>query len=330
MVVLPHPTGSRVFAFGAALTLWAAALAAQPSARVTGIVEDSSGTAVPGVRVALIGAAATQFALTDADGRFAFVEPPDGEYDVTASAPGFAPATARVRLAGAGSVAVVLKLWVLAFEKITVTAAKTGERDLQATPLAVSVLSGAELQRARARTVEEIAGLAPSLSFSQNTGFSQLDDPRHRDERGVHGGRSELGHVRRRRVLRAARDGAQRVRRSGARGGAARSSRHALRPQRRGRRAERDHATTHGGDRSRRQHRGGESGRVSRQRPSSADPSCRASSGAAQPSCEASSRGTCATSIIPTTRWGARTSSRRAPSCSTCSARARTCCSRGT
>ena len=174
MVVLPHPTGSRVFAFGAALTLWAAALAAQPSARVTGIVEDSSGTPVPGVRVAMIGAAATQFALTDADGRFAFVEPPDGEYDVTASAQGFAPATARVRLAGAESVAVVLKLWVLAFEKITVTAAKTGERDLQATPLAVSVLSGAELQRARARTVEEIAGLAPSLSFSQNTGFSQL------------------------------------------------------------------------------------------------------------------------------------------------------------
>ena len=195
----------------AALTLWAAALAAQPSARITGIVEDSSGTPVPGVRVAMIGAAATQFALTDADGRFAFVEPPDGEYDVTASAQGFAPATARLRLAGAGSVAVVLKLWVLAFEKITVTAAKTGERDLQATPLAVSVLSGAELQRARGqdrrgdRRPRAVAELLPEHRLQP------ADDPRHRDQCGVHRGRSELGRVRRRRLPRAARDGAQRT-----------------------------------------------------------------------------------------------------------------------
>jgi iron complex outermembrane receptor protein len=40
--------------------------------------------------------------------------------------------------------------------------------------MAVSVLSGAELQRVEARTVEHVAGRAPSFTFSQNTGFSQL------------------------------------------------------------------------------------------------------------------------------------------------------------
>ena len=38
----------------------------------------------------------------------------------------------------------------------------------------MSVLSGAELQRAQAQSVEDIAGRAPSVTFSQNTGFGQL------------------------------------------------------------------------------------------------------------------------------------------------------------
>ena len=40
--------------------------------------------------------------------------------------------------------------------------------------MSLSVLSGAELQRAQARSVEDVAGLAPAVTFSQNTGFGQL------------------------------------------------------------------------------------------------------------------------------------------------------------
>ena len=68
----------------------------------------------------------------------------------------------------------MLKLWVLAFDKVVVTAAKSGELDPQAIPMSLSVLPGAELQRVQARSVEDVAGLAPAVTFSQNTGFGQL------------------------------------------------------------------------------------------------------------------------------------------------------------
>src|SRR6185295_17853313 len=55
-----------------------------------------------------------------------------------------------------------------------VTAEKTGEVDAQATPIAVSVLSGDTLARMQAHTVEQLAGYAPGVTFSQNTGLAQL------------------------------------------------------------------------------------------------------------------------------------------------------------
>jgi iron complex outermembrane receptor protein len=77
-------------------------------------------------------------------------------------------------VAAGETAAVVLRLWVMAFDKVVVTAGKSGELDAQALPIAVSVLSGTEVERAGARSVEGLAGLAPSVTFSQNTGFAQL------------------------------------------------------------------------------------------------------------------------------------------------------------
>ena len=54
------------------------------------------------------------------------------------------------------------------------TAAKTGERDVQTTPMAVSVLTGADLQQAESHNVADIAGGAPAVTFSQNSDFAQL------------------------------------------------------------------------------------------------------------------------------------------------------------
>ena len=70
--------------------------------------------------------------------------------------------------------AVTLTLSIQILEQVTVTADRTGERELQKIPLAVSVLSEAQLTQREVHTVADLAGLAPGLTVSQNTGFSQL------------------------------------------------------------------------------------------------------------------------------------------------------------
>ena len=54
------------------------------------------------------------------------------------------------------------------------TAAKAGERDVQTTPIAVSVLKGADLELAESHNVADLAGDAPAVTFSQNSDFAQL------------------------------------------------------------------------------------------------------------------------------------------------------------
>jgi iron complex outermembrane receptor protein len=137
------------------------------------VVEGASDTPLADVAVSLRGLA-DRDAHTGLDGRFVFEGLPDGEYQLHAVRDGFAPASHAVRLTGGEVVDVALKLWVHGVEWITVTAAKTGESDPHATPIAISVLSGAELQRAKAHTIEDVAGRLPSVTFSQNTGFGQL------------------------------------------------------------------------------------------------------------------------------------------------------------
>jgi iron complex outermembrane receptor protein len=62
----------------------------------------------------------------------------------------------------------------LLLEHAIVTASKIGETDVQTTPIAVTVLRGADLTRMQDHTVEHIAGRAPGVSFSQNAGLAQL------------------------------------------------------------------------------------------------------------------------------------------------------------
>jgi hypothetical protein len=67
-----------------------------------------------------------------------------------------------------------LTLTVLILEQTVVTAARTGEADVQSIPMAVSVLQGTELARMQDHTVEHVAGRAPGVTFSQNTGRAQV------------------------------------------------------------------------------------------------------------------------------------------------------------
>ena len=96
-------------------------------------------------------------ATTDQDGQFAFGDLPDGEYRLRVGPDGFAPTEKRVRLSSGATVSVAFKLVGLVTERVVVTASKTGEHEVQSTPLAVSVLSGEELRRRESRTVVRLA-----------------------------------------------------------------------------------------------------------------------------------------------------------------------------
>ena len=64
---------------------------AQPVAQLAGSVRDATGLPLVGVSLALRGPRHT-LTQTDSEGRFDFQGLPEGEYELTATLPGFAPA----------------------------------------------------------------------------------------------------------------------------------------------------------------------------------------------------------------------------------------------
>ena len=136
-------------------------------------MEDGTGARLVGVTLALRGPE-ERSALSGGDGSFAFEGLRDGEYRLEASLASFAPATQTLQVVEGRSLNVSLRLSVTVVDRLVVTADKLGERDAQASPSAISVLSAAELARTAATSVEDTAGLAPGVTFSQNTGFAQL------------------------------------------------------------------------------------------------------------------------------------------------------------
>jgi iron complex outermembrane recepter protein len=149
------------------------AFGAAHTGRIAGSVEDPTGGRIASAAVSLAGPVA-RTATTDAEGRFAFGDLPDGEYRLRVAPHGFAPTEQRVRISNGSTVSVAFRLVVRIAEKIVVTATKTGEHELQSTPLAVSVLSAEELRRSESQTIADLAGQSPSLTFSQAVGYGQL------------------------------------------------------------------------------------------------------------------------------------------------------------
>jgi iron complex outermembrane receptor protein len=141
--------------------------------RISGRAVDSTGAPLAAVTIRLSGPAAGE-AVTSGDGRFDFAALPLGTFQLAASAEGFATARRAVRVGLNETASVDLVLWVHAVERTVVTAGKTGEIDVQATPAAVSVLRGDTLRRLEARNVADLGGRAPGVTLSQNTGFAQL------------------------------------------------------------------------------------------------------------------------------------------------------------
>ncbi len=150
-----------------------AATAAQPYGQVSGSIRDDSGQALPGATITIKGPD-SRTVTTNGDGRFEFLTVSPGAYELEGSLIGFAPTHRTIRVDPGQHQVVSLTLSVHAFEQTVVTAAKRGEADIQITPMAVSVLPAADLQNVESHNIEQIAGLAPSVTFSQNAGFSQV------------------------------------------------------------------------------------------------------------------------------------------------------------
>lgn len=157
-----------------AADLWFAAIApGQPLGQITGTILDATARPLGGVTITLQ-EDAKPVAETGPDGRFTLQGLTAGKYEITAKLAGFAPGTRSVRLGDGETVTLSITLSVQILEQTLVTAGRTGARDLQLTPMAVTALSSTELQRGQVHTVERLAGWAPSVTFSQNTGFAQL------------------------------------------------------------------------------------------------------------------------------------------------------------
>ena len=145
----------------------------QPTARIRGVVKDATGAPLPNVTLTLTGAVPRTTQSTT-EGEFDFDGLPAGVYELSAALKGFATLTRTLRLAPSETMTVALAMSVQFVEQAIVTAGKTGERDAQDTAMAMSVVTARELERTQAHDVEELARLAPSVTFSQNTGFAQL------------------------------------------------------------------------------------------------------------------------------------------------------------
>jgi iron complex outermembrane receptor protein len=143
------------------------------TAQISGEVNDATGLPLAGVTLRVSGAA-VHVARTGPDGRFEFRNLAPGSYELTATLAEFAPETRRIDLASAERARVAITLSVHILEQTIVTAARLGSSDVQTTALSVGALSADDLQSVGARTIEHLAGLAPALTFSQNTGFAQL------------------------------------------------------------------------------------------------------------------------------------------------------------
>ena len=151
----------------------AGSTAAQSVAVLVGSIVDQTGAPLPGVRVTIRGVA-VRMADTGAAGDFAFPDLPEGDYEISAELSGFERQRRAVRVRAGERVTVSFTLRVALVEETIVTAAKAGERDVQEIPIAISAVSQADLGRLGTQTIEEAPALAPSVTFSQNTGWGQL------------------------------------------------------------------------------------------------------------------------------------------------------------
>jgi iron complex outermembrane receptor protein len=127
----------------------------------TGQITDNSSRPLPGASVYLLN---TQFAaITDAEGRFAIVRVPAGEYTVQVSAVGYATVTQSFTINTATEVLNMSLAPVTSqLDAVLVTSRKKDEL-LQAVPVGITALNAAQVQHYRLWNSRDITAISPNL-----------------------------------------------------------------------------------------------------------------------------------------------------------------------
>jgi hypothetical protein len=137
------------------------------SASVSGTVHDSSDAVVPSAIVRLHSDDTNQVLerVTDARGRYRFVSVPVGTYELTAEAPGFAPARTRLDLTIGKSVDVSLQLMAAGVSQIVAVTAEVPLVEATRVPIADTIVP-TEIDRLplNGRNYLDLALLAPNVS----------------------------------------------------------------------------------------------------------------------------------------------------------------------
>jgi iron complex outermembrane receptor protein len=158
---------------GVALLCTPASAQTPRTGHLSGTVFDQTGAPLPGVHMT-IRSGAERVTQTDAAGAFVFAGLPEGDYELSVELSGFERARRNVRVKAGERLTVSFTLQLVRVDETIVTAAKSGERDVQTVPMAISGVSSATLGRLGTQTLGEAAALAPAVTLSQNSGSGQL------------------------------------------------------------------------------------------------------------------------------------------------------------
>lgn len=141
---------------------------------VRGTVRDPDARPVAGARVTLVSPAGlVAEGATDASGAFA-IDAPDGRFRLVVDAPGLRADPVFVTLPADAGTSLDLLLQVSAIAETVVVSAAQVEQPQGAAPIALSVVTAADLERRQAETVAEALGAVPGFEVARNGGRGAL------------------------------------------------------------------------------------------------------------------------------------------------------------
>lgn len=144
--------------------------ASAQSATVSGSIVDTSGAVVPGATVVLSGAGGSQTTVSDARGAYAFRNVAPGTYQVTATLPGFAPATqSGVNVASANVDVPRLTLSIGALGETVVVSASRVDTALVEAPATMSIVTSETLTTTPAQNYADLLRGVPGVNAIQTS-----------------------------------------------------------------------------------------------------------------------------------------------------------------
>jgi outer membrane cobalamin receptor len=144
-------------------------------AELTGTIHDPNGQPVANATVVVVGVTATPLSTrTDENGRFRFDNIPEGQFDITASAPGLIGDARAVSVSASSPPHVAITLRVSAITEMLVVSASQIDQPLSRVADTVTVIDGAEINARQLSFVADALASVPGLTIARNGGPGTL------------------------------------------------------------------------------------------------------------------------------------------------------------